>query len=98
MKPINNKNATTRYTKVQAGIVAQTLVEENGNRVGLLIFNNSPETLYVKFENEATYTDFTLKIDPNGLYEMPLNYFTGKISGLWDDQTGFAMITEVGAR
>lgn len=98
MKPINNKNATSNYTKVIASTEAQTLVEENGNRVGLLIYNASEEFLYIKFESNASYSDFTLKIDPNGLYELPLNYFTGKITGIWDNGNGTAMITEIQSR
>jgi hypothetical protein len=95
MKPINNNNAITHYTNVPASTDVQTLIEENGSRVGLLIYNSSMEALYIRFEESASYNDFTLKIEANGLYEMPLNYFTGKVTGIWNDEDGFATITEI---
>jgi hypothetical protein len=64
-------------------------------REGLLIFNNSDETLYVKFGNGADATDFTFRLLTGQFYEASVNY-TGIVTGLCDDgATGLVTVTEL---
>lgn len=95
MPPINTKNNVTTYAKITSSITAQDLIAENGNRVGLYIYNASSQPLYIRIDATATTTDYTLIIPSNTLYEMPYEYFTDKVSGIWGTADGYAMVTEI---
>jgi hypothetical protein len=74
----------------------EMLAALNESRIGLLVFNDSTEALYLKYGIGATTTDFTVKILAAGYWEMPSPMFTGRIDGTWDaNSTGAARITEL---
>jgi len=95
MPPINNNNAITSYAKVASSATVVDLVAENGNRVGLMIYNASTANLFIRIDADASLTDYAIKITSNGYYEMPLGYFTDKVTGIWDAANGFAYVTEI---
>ncbi len=97
---INTKNAQSEYSNVTASTDPTLLVAENGNRVGLYIYNNSSATLKVligALPEDATMsgTTFSFIIGANSLYEMPYEYTTLKFTGIWASATGSANITEI---
>lgn len=95
MAALNTKNAVTAYTKISASASVVDLVAENGNRVGLMIFNDAAANLFIRIDANATLTDYNLKIPAYTLYEMPYEYFTDKVTGIWDAATGTAKVTEI---
>lgn len=96
MPPINLKNALTRHVRIAALTESQVFALENGNRVGLMVYNDSVEsTLYLAVDRDATTELFTVRLRPGSLYEMPFEYFTAKVTGIWDDAEGYAQITEI---
>lgn len=98
MPPINLRNSTTTYSSVNASTNVQTLVVENGSRVGLMIFNASTANLYLRIDADASTSDYFVKLPSNALYEMPRNYFTDKVTGIWDAVDGSAKITEISTK
>ena len=99
MLPINLKNAITRFEKVSASTDVQTLAPENGSRVGLMVYNFSTAAiLYLGIDRDATTTEFSVKMRPGSFYEMPFEYFTAKVTGIWDVAEGYAQVTEISDR
>ena len=72
------------------------LIDENTDRIGLILFNDSTAVLYLKYGTTASSTSFTYKIPSMGTFEMPMPIYTGRIDGIWDANTsGAARITEM---
>jgi len=99
MPPINLKNALVRSERIAASTSSQIFANENGNRVGLMIYNHSVEsTLYLAINQDATTELFAVRLRPGSLYEMPFEYYTTKVTGIWNDAEGYAQITEISDR
>lgn len=92
MSALNFKNVKTKFNKVTASSSSTTLAASNGNRVGLLIYNNSSADLFVSFSEETTTDDFTFVLPSKAFYEMPSVYYTGDVSGIG---AGDIHVTEV---
>lgn len=88
-------STTATLTNVSASASSVQLLAANANRVGLIIFNDSTSSLYMKFGTTASTTNFTLKVFQGSSYEMTLPIFTGRIDGVWDVAVGSARITEL---
>lgn len=95
MPPINTKNNVTTYAKITSSTSVQDLIAENGNRVGLFLYNSSTQPLYVRIDADATTSDYTFIVPSNSLYEMPYEYFTDKVTGIWPSVDGFVTVTEI---
>lgn len=88
------KAPSSAVTSVAGSALSVTLLAANTNREGASIFNDSSVFLYVKLGATASLVDFTVKVPPASLYELPIPVYTGVIDGIWDSATGFARITE----
>jgi len=89
---------TGAATVVSVGdsVAAVTLKALNGARLGLFVYNNSGAVLYLKYGSAASPTDFTVKIGPDGFWEMPKPTYTGIVTGAWaSDAGGAALVTEL---
>ena len=87
--------STATVTSVNDSNADQTLLAANANRVGLNIYNDSDQILYVKYGGVATTTDFTVPIGPGDFWSMDPVY-TGVLHGIWAaNSTGAAKITEL---
>jgi hypothetical protein len=93
--PINLVRRSTSATSfdVDASVTSTSLLAANFNRVGAVIWNNSTSDLYVDFDSSVSLTSFSVKISPDGYYELPFNY-VGVISGIWESEDGKAIIRE----
>jgi hypothetical protein len=94
-QPVKNFTATTGGNAVVAtSVTSVALLTANADRMGFTIRNNSVATLYIALGATAT-ADSALKIEPNAIYESPLDY-VGPVSGIWSaaDTDGYAAITE----
>jgi hypothetical protein len=82
-------------TNVNDTATSTTLLSGNTARRAATIYNDSTVDLYVKFGITASTTSFTVKIGPQGYYEVPTGY-VGRIDGIWaSDASGAARITEM---
>lgn len=88
--------ATSAVSRVNDSASSVTLAAANTDRRALTIFNDSDEILYVKLGATASTTDFTVKVQPDGYYELPQPAYTGVVDGIWaSDSSGAAQVTEI---
>ncbi len=86
--------AVTQVPDVSGSAV--TLAGPNAGRAGLIIVNDSPAVLYVKYGAAASPTSYTWRLAPYGTVEMADPIYTGLVSGTWaSDAGGFAYVTEL---
>lgn len=68
----------------------------NYARLGLWVFNNSSEALFIAFDTTPTTTLFNVKIAAAGFWECPQPVPHGVLNGIWaSNSTGAALVTEV---
>lgn len=84
-------------TSVDDSNTVQTLLEANGRRHSVTVFNDSTAVLYVKLGSAASTTDFSFKLGAGSYWEMPNGYgYQGIITGVWaSNASGAAKITEL---
>lgn len=91
----NPYSATATVTSVADSASNVTLLAANVARVGATFFNDSTELLYLKLGSTATTSSFTVKVNPQGYYELPSGY-AGIVDGIWAaDGSGAARVTEL---
>lgn len=72
------------------------LLASNADRRGVILHNDSPGILYLKYGTTASITSYTVKIAADGYWEMPMPIYTGQIDGIWTSAaSGSARITEL---
>jgi hypothetical protein len=72
------------------------LLAADVNRKGLIVFNDSPNILFLKFGAAAKTNDYTLQVAPATKYESPWPLVPqGVISGVWGAASGSAYVTEI---
>lgn len=91
-----SQSGSATVTRVNASDTAQTALQRNGNREGLMIYNDSDANLLVHFGGTASTTEFSVKLSAGGYYESGLTVYQGALSLVWDAAgTGAALITEL---
>jgi len=90
------RSSKSTVTNVDAAQEDTKLLDIKLARVMVIIFNDSPGNLYMKYGSGASPNSFTVKIPGRGYWEMPLKVYTGEIYGFWDITEGAARITELG--
>lgn len=91
--------STGTRTQIADTTVEGVILASNANRLGAQIYNDSTVELVLGLGTTVvTTSNYTVKIFPNGYYEVPAE-FTGQIRGLWptDPATGGAKVTELTA-
>lgn len=90
-----SRPATAALTNVASVTTSVVLAAANAARRGLIIVNDSTKVLYVAFAATASATAFTYKLGGGATVELPLNGYTGVVSGIWATANGNARITEI---
>jgi hypothetical protein len=72
-----------------------TLQAANANRIGLLIFNDSTQILYVKYGATASSSSYTVQLAAGAYWEMPAPVYRGIVDGIWASANGNARMTEL---
>lgn len=96
---IDIRPATTSIvTSVPAAVVTTTLLAANLGaipRVGMF-FNDANRPLFLKLGVGATLASYTVRISPNGFYEMTDPGFDGIVTGIWSaGAAGSVLVTEL---
>lgn len=88
-------SSTATISVVAYNIASQTLHAATPLRLGLALYNNSNQPIYVKYgAAPASAVDFSYILFPNGHQEIPFNYI-GAIQGFWAvAATGGIQVTE----
>jgi hypothetical protein len=88
-------NATVAATPTVA-TTSVLLIDTNLHRKGLLIYNNSANTIYIAYSTTASSaTKMTLPIATFATWNMPLPIYTGPIAGIRNSGSGTCMVTEL---
>lgn len=87
--------ANSVITAVSATAVNTTLLTANAYRKMVFIYNDSTHYLFLKLGPVATPENFTVKMPPHSLFELPLPVYVGAIDGIWSGATGSAKVTEL---
>lgn len=90
------KTATPTTSRVAAAITSTQLLAANANRLNASIYNDSTDTLYVKYGTAAAATSKKFALKAGEYWEMPTGgtIHTGIIHGLWTGTNGAADISE----
>ena len=82
-------------TSVSASASNVTLLEEDPQRKGFFLFNDSSNNCYVKFGTTASTTSFTIKMAAGSFYEIEYPNYRGQIDAIWDGTNGAMRVTEI---
>lgn len=94
--PVPSRAGTATLSNVSDTDSSATLVAANTARIGLLVFNDSDQALYLKYGATASTTSYTVKIAAGGYWEMPQPIYAGVVDGIWAaNSTGAARLTEL---
>ncbi len=91
----SSRPANATITSVPSSVSSVTILAANAARRSVVITNDGTKVLKIAFAATATATAFTYSIPANATLELPLNGYTGVISGIWNAVNGNARITEV---
>lgn len=93
-----SRPGTATLAQIAQSATSVVLAASNAARRGLVIYNDTNKDLYIAFAGTATTTAFTALLPGKGSWELPLNGYTGVISGIWSAAgAGNAMVTELTA-
>ncbi len=67
----------------------------NPRRKGVILFNDSTGSCYLKYGVGASSTSLTYKIAPGGTWSMDTPLYVGTIEAAWDVANGVARVTEM---
>ena len=92
-------SATATLANVAGSASSVTLQASNVARLGLVVFNDSSATCYLKFGSAASATSFTYLLAGGATWEMQSGgaRYTGIVTGIWTSATGNARVTELTA-
>jgi hypothetical protein len=62
---------------------------------GVHIYNDSTADLYVKFGEGVSVDSFTVKLPGGAFFESAQPLYRGTVTGIWSEEIGRAMVTEV---
>lgn len=91
----NARPSTSTVTQKASSASNSTLCAANTSRRGLMIMNDSTQTLYIKYGATASTGDYSIKMLAGAYFEAPHPCYTGKIDGVWASANGYAYVTEV---
>lgn len=77
-----NQSSATVAT-VNDAATSATILASSATRMGASFFNDSTESLYLKYGVTATTSDYTVKIAPGGYFELSQPCYSGIIDGIW---------------
>lgn len=91
----SSRPANAGLTTVPVTNMSAVLLAANAARRTAVIYNDSGKTLYVAFAATATTAAYTYPVPSHSTLELPLNGYTGVISGILPSGSGNAVVTEV---
>lgn len=77
-------------------LVSIKVLDQNKCRKGMVIFNDSPGSVWISYGSTAAFTSATAVIGPYARWDMPgPAIWLGEISGIREAETGPLVITEL---
>lgn len=78
----SNVYATGTALSAAMTTTVATIVAANADRRGLVLYNDGPALVYVKFGSGASTSSYTFQLATGAMYEMVLPIYTGLITGI----------------
>ena len=76
--------STGTIAKIGQSIASVVLAAADATRLGLTIYNDSNNDLYVRCSAGAATTDnWTVKLRKDDYYELPFPAYVGEVTGIW---------------
>lgn len=85
---------TATLTNVASSATNVTLLAANASRKGVVMFNESTQSCYVKFAATATSSSYTYQVFPSQTLDLAQPTYAGIIDGIWASANGAMRITE----
>jgi hypothetical protein len=88
--------SSANLTSVDDSASSVELAAANWRRLGLWVFNDSTEILYLGLGITPTTTSFNVKVAAGGFWECPQPACVQVLNGIWaNNSSGAARVTEV---
>lgn len=87
--------ATSTVASVNVTVASTTLAAANANRLGLSIWNDGSERIFVKLGAVASTASFTTKLSAQSLYELMDPVYTGIVTAVTAAATATVLVTEL---
>jgi hypothetical protein len=85
---------TATLANVAASATSVVLFAAKGGAAARTVYNDSSDTLYVKFGATASTTSFTVQMASETYLEFPQPLYGGLVHGIWSGTNGAARVTE----
>jgi hypothetical protein len=94
---VQRTSATSTVASVTVSTSTSTqLLASNSSRIMASFFNHdSANFIYLKWGTTASSSSYTLKLLPQGFYELPITVYTGAIHALADTASVIIRTTEI---
>lgn len=90
------KSSSSSVTSVASSASNVTLLSSNSARKNATFYNDSTQNCYLKLGTTASSSSFTILMQPNGYYELPISFvYTGQVDAIWAAANGNMRITEL---
>ena len=90
------RGSTVTVAPVSSSATSVQIIAANASRLGLSVYNDSNQSLYLRYgSSAASTTDYSVLVQAGGLYEIPDRSVQLELRGIWPSANGFARVTEV---
>lgn len=90
------RGTTATVTPVSSSATSVQIIAANASRLGLSVYNDSNQSLYLRYgSGAASTTDYSVLVQAGGLYEVPDRSVQLELRGIWPSANGSARVTEV---
>lgn len=87
--------ANSTVSSVAVSTVVVTLAAANASREGLILYNESAQTVFVKLGSGATTTSYTVQLSRNSVFELGFPAYTGVVTGITAASSSTVLATEI---
>lgn len=86
---------TASFTNQAATVASIAFQAANTSRKMLIVFNDSPGSVYIKTGSGASATSFSIKMEASDYFELPAPVYTGVMHAAWSTTSGSLRVTEL---
>lgn len=87
--------SSSSISRVSASATNVTISASNAFRKGLVLYNDSSSSCFVKYGATATSTSFSVKMSAESHHFIDGPIYTGIVDGIWESATGAMQVTEL---
>ncbi len=87
-------SSTATLSNVASSASSVTLLSLNASRIGMVLYNDSNQSVNVKYGTTASSTSFTYRLLAGQTLEMSSPIYTGRVDAIWDSANGSMRVTE----